>query len=194
MPDIRDALRPAPLLLNHASLFGAPTVKGPILDLACGSGHNGIYLAKKGLRVILCDISDDSLEKAEALAHRAGVNVDLWRVDLEEEGFNPLDKQLLGAILVFRYLHRPLIPCIKKALIPGGLLMYETFTTDQPKFGKPRNPDFLLKPGELRAWFQDWTILHHFEGIQENPTRAVAQMVCRKPAGEKGFPEITGWS
>ena len=189
MPDDHDELRPAPLLLDHSDIFTPASLDGSILDLACGNGHNGIFLAKKGMRVILCDISVESLEKAEALAHRAGVKVDLWRVDLEEEGFNPLDRQRFGAILVFRYLHRPLIPYIKKALMPGGILMYETFTTDQPRFGKPRNPDFLLKHGELGEWFQCWTILHHFEGIEKSPPRAIAQIVCRKPAGEKGFQE-----
>jgi hypothetical protein len=53
---------------------------------------------------------------------------------------------------------------------------------DQAQFGKPRNPDFLLKPGELMNWFKDWHVLHHFEGIQENPKRAIAQIVCRKPS------------
>jgi hypothetical protein len=62
------------------------------------------------------------------------------------------------------------------------LLIYETFTVEQRKFGKPRNPDFLLNPGELLKLFKDWEVIHFFEGIKENPRRAVAQLVCRKPA------------
>jgi hypothetical protein len=64
---------------------------------------------------------------------------------------------------------------------PQGFLIYETFTTAQPAFGKPNNPDYLLKPGELLSWFRGWQILHFFEGIQQDPQRAVAQLVCRKP-------------
>ncbi len=59
--------------------------------------------------------------------------------------------------------------------------MYETFTVEQPRFGKPRNPDFLLNPGELLQLFKDWELIHSFEGIKENPRRAVAQLLCRKP-------------
>ena len=59
--------------------------------------------------------------------------------------------------------------------------MYETFTVEQPRFGKPRNPDFLLKKGELRGWFEDWEVIDFFEGIREGPERAVGQIVCRKP-------------
>jgi hypothetical protein len=61
------------------------------------------------------------------------------------------------------------------------LLLYETFTVEQPQFGKPRNPDYLLQPGELSHMFADWEEIFYFEGIKENPTRAVAQLVARKP-------------
>jgi tellurite methyltransferase len=102
-------------------------------------------------------------------------------VDLEKEGENPLPEDAFQGIVLFRYLHRPLIDCIKKAIKKGGIVIYETFTVDQPKFGKPYNPDFLLKRGELSGWFADWDILHYFEGIMSTPERAVAQIVCRKP-------------
>jgi hypothetical protein len=103
-------------------------------------------------------------------------------VDLEREEGNPLPKNAFEGIVVFRYLHRPLINPIKKALKKGGILIYETFTMEQRKFGKPRNPDFLLKQGEMSGWFAGWDILHHFEGIISAPERAVTQIVCRKPS------------
>jgi len=174
-------LKPASLLLDHLNLLTPKTLNGPILDLACGDGHNGIFLAKKGMPVTLSDVSEDALSRAKTLAEETCVKVKLRQVDLEQDGLNPLTQEFFGAILVFRYLHRPLIPCIKKALTRGGILIYETFTVEQPKFGKPHNPRFLLKPGELLGWFGDWKILHHFEGIRENPKRAVGQIVCRKP-------------
>jgi SAM-dependent methyltransferase len=162
-------------------LLTGKTLNGPILDLACGDGRNGIFLATKGLEVILCDISEDVLKRARRAAEINQVKVKIWQLDLEKEGANPLSQDFFGAILVFRYLHRPLIPCIKKALKAGGILIYETFTVEQPKFGKPHNPHFLLKPGELQGWFEDWEIIHQFEGILKNPERAMAQIVCRKP-------------
>jgi SAM-dependent methyltransferase len=173
-------LKPAQLLLDHLSLFTDGSLPGPVLDLACGDGHNGIFLAQENLVVTCCDKSQEALERARILAAEHGVTVEFWQVDLEREGINPLPKEFYGGILVFRYLHRPLIPSMKKALKEGGLLTYETFTVEQPKFGKPHNPDFLLRPGELREWFEDWKIIHYFEGIKDNPKRAVAQIVCQK--------------
>ncbi len=178
-------LKPAQLLLDHLSLFTDGTLPGPILDVACGDGHNGIFLARKNLEVTCCDKSPEALDRARWLAAENGVTVEFWQVDLEREGINPLPEEFYGGILVFRYLHRPLIPSMKKALKEGGILIYETFTVEQPKFGKPHNPDFLLRLGELGEWFEGWKILHYFEGIKDNPKRAVAQIVCRKTAQRK---------
>jgi SAM-dependent methyltransferase len=170
------------MLVEYVELFLQETLPGPVLDLACGSGDNGIFLAQRGLQVTCCDISTESLSSAENLAQANNARIETWQVDLEIDGVNPLPSDTYGAILIFRYLHRPLLECIRKALKNGGLLIYETFTVDQLKFGKPRNPDFLLNSGELLQTFGDWEVIHYFEGIRENPTRAVAQIVCRKPA------------
>lgn len=172
---------PSELLLDFAGLLSPASLPGPVLDLACGSCRNGIYLAKKGLPVVCCDRSAEHLREAARLARAEGVDVALWQNDLEAETGEPLPWNHFGAILVFRYLHRPLIPRIREALRDGGILVYETFTEAQPQFGRPRNPAFLLKQGELLNWFQDWEIIHSFEGVKVRPTRAVAQLVCRKP-------------
>lgn len=170
----------AQLLLDHVGLFRNGALPGPILDLASGSCHNGIFLAGQGLPVICADRSKESLERAKKLAGEAGVTVTCWGVDLEESGVNPLPEDYYGGIIVFRYLHRPLMDCIKKALKDGGILLYETFTYKQPFFGKPNNPNYLLETEELRTWFKGWNILYYFEGIRDDPLRAVAQIVCKK--------------
>jgi len=130
--------------------------------------------------VVCCDRSSEALDRARELVAEHGVTMEYWKKDLELEGVNPLPVNFYGGVLVFRYLHRALIPCIKKALQEGGILVYETFTHDQPRYGKPHNPDYLLRPGELLEWFDDWEIIHYFEGLQNNPMRAIAQMICRK--------------
>ncbi len=173
--------KPAQLLLDFQSLFSQEGHGGLVIDLACGEGHNGIHLARMGCHVILADRSEEFLGTARVLASEAGVSVTFWQVDLEEEGVNPLEGKTFDGILVFRYLHRPLLPFIRRALRPGGILMYETYTVEQAKLGKPRNPNHLLNPGELRTWFGDWEVLHYFEGIVRNPERAMADIVCRKP-------------
>jgi tellurite methyltransferase len=183
MEDIDHSLEPSPLLKQYADLFSRLPQSGPILDVACGVGHNGIFLARRGLSVVCCDRSEESLEAARSLATKFGVSITTWHVDLEMPGRNPLPRDHYGGFIVFRYLHRPLIPCIKKAMRENSILIYETYTEEQPRFGKPHNPDFLLKPSELRDWFKDWQVIHYYEGLAEAPKRAVAQLVCRKPPG-----------
>lgn len=172
---------PAQLLLSYMDLFTDGSLPGPVLDLAAGDGHNGIALAARGVSVICCDKSEAALKEAKEYAARIGVTIRIWPVDLEGEGNSPLPENTYGGILVFRYLHRPLIPGIRKAIKGGGILMYETFTLEQRRFGKPHNPNFLLTPGELKEWFKDWHVFHYFEGIKSDPDRAIAQIVCRKP-------------
>ena len=184
MDDGHDDLKrhtPALLLQECADFFCRNAPPGPILDLACGNGRNGIFLAKKGLPVILCDVSEEALADAGMLAEKNGVAPLLWQVDLEKAEGSPLAVDEYAGMLVFSYLHRPLIPCIQKSLKKKGLLVYETFTVDQSRYGKPHNPAFLLKHGELQSWFSDWEILYYDEGIKPDPERAVAQIFCRKP-------------
>jgi tellurite methyltransferase len=168
------------VLVRFATLFKDENLTGPILDLACGDGQNGLFLAGLGLPVILADREASRLRSAKDAAQKKGLEVTMWEVDLER-GENPFAEAEYRAILVFRYLHRPLIPCLKKGIKGGGILIYETFTIEQPRYGSPHNPAYLLKPGELRDWLKDWQVIHYFEGLLENPTRAMAQITCRKP-------------
>jgi SAM-dependent methyltransferase len=172
---------PEQLLRQHISLFTAEPLNGPVLDVACGDGHNGIFLASKGLSVVLADRSDEALRTAAFSARNFEDKVRIWQVDFEHAGINPFTESSFGAVIVFRYLHRPLMPCIQKALVPNGLLVYETYTVDQKQFGKPRNPDHLLNRGELRGFFKNWIIFHYYEGIDNEMRRAVAQIICKKP-------------
>ena len=75
---------------------------------------------------------------------------------------------------------------LKASIKPGGIIIYETFTEQQAQFGRPKNPDFLLKPKELVELFSDWNILHSFEGIKpllndDETKQAIAQIVAVKP-------------
>ena len=79
----------------------------------------------------------------------------------------------------------PVLDPLKASVQPGGLVVYETFTTYQPRFGRPSNPNFLLRPGELEDTFSNWNILHSFEGVTHSESgggnQAIAQIVARKP-------------
>lgn len=162
--------------------------QGTVLDLACGSGRNGLYLIENGIPVTFADVNSSAIEQIKQ--HASTVNnksyANFWLADFEQENETPLADKNFAAIMVFRYLHRPLFKQIKQAILPNGLIIYETFTTEQVQFGRPKNPDFLLIAGELADIFSDWIVLHSFEGIIEsaddNRTKqAVAQIVARKP-------------
>ncbi len=170
------------LLLDHLDLLMNLDHSLPILDLASGAGHNGLLLAKMGLPVTFADKSATALSLVEQHLQEAGLSGRVWQLDLEQAGIEPLSGQCYSAILVFRYLHRPLFPALMNAVATGGLVVYETFTIENRRFGRPKNSDYLLQPGELASIFQDWEIIHSFEGILQNPDRAVAQIVARKPA------------
>jgi tellurite methyltransferase len=173
-------LKPASLLGAYWPLFQKAARLGPIIDLACGRGRNGLFLATQGIPVVLIDHSSERLAEARRLARQAGVMVDIRRIDLENAGADPLEGLAAGGMMVFRYLHRPLVAAIRRSIRTGGILMYETFTHHQRRLGRPRSPDYLLQPQELKGWFRDWQILHYFEGLKEEPLRALAQIVCRK--------------
>jgi len=184
-------LQASSLLSHHLQKIILACDTEPALDLACGTGRNGLTLLASGIPVVFADRDSASLQQIHrhlaALPNKRQKELSrIWQIDLEIPSTRPLEGAAFGAIMVFCYLHRPLLEDIKKAAIPGGLVIYETFTVDQAKIGRPRNPDFLLQRGELHDCFADWNILHSFEGIERDPAsgqqRAIAQLVAKKPA------------
>jgi len=181
--------------LQHSSLLTQylPQLKSlhrnsqtTVLDLACGNGRNGLYLVENDIAVTFADINSAAIEQLKQHASKDEHQqfMDFWSVDFEQEANMPLANKHFAAIMVFRYLHRSLFDQIKQAILPGGLIIYETFTTDQIQFGRPKNPDFLLNSGELLNVFSGWEILHNFEGIIESTSgskQAIAQIVAQKP-------------
>ena len=170
------------LLHDYFDAIRQASTLAPVLDLACGSGRNALWLARHGGPVVAADINPAALEALQADAPGC---LATWEIDLEAPDSAPLAGSRFGAVLVFRYLHRPLMPAIRDAVVPGGLLVYETFTEAQRRYGRPTNPDFLLRAGELTDIFADWELLHSFEGLIDSSVSgrpcAVAQLVARKP-------------
>jgi SAM-dependent methyltransferase len=159
--------------------------KGIALDLAMGEGRNAIYLASRGYDVDGVDVDPLAVTRARASARRLGAPIRAV-VGNVEDGTYILPIEAYDLIVVFHFLHRPLFQDIREGLKPGGAVVYQTFTVDQPAFGPPTNPAHLLRPGELPEVFADWEILRYREGIEEahagTPARALAGIVARKPA------------
>ena len=154
---------------------------GPVLDLACGYGRHSLAAARLGLPVLAMDRNQEALR---ALQRIAPPLVQCVRTDLEGRAVIPVAPASCGAILVFRFLFRPLVRSICEALAPGGLLLYETFTIRQRDLGKkPTNTAFLLQEGELPEMFGALRILSYWEGLTEGPRpEAMARLVARRGA------------
>ena len=174
-------LEASALLVRHFTLLEALEISHGVLDLACGSGRNGRYLLSRGLPVIFADIDGEKLASLSAVEVSDPAMMTLWEVDFESKTDDPLAGKTFDAIMVFNYLHRALIDRMKQAVRPGGLVFYETFTEQQRRFGRPSNPDFLLKPDELKGWFEAWQIIRYEERERANPPSYVASLVARKP-------------
>ena len=171
----------AQLLVDNFSLLEGMNCDDGVLDLACGRGRNGLFLAERNIAVTFADHNESDLQQVAEILKAKNFPGCCRLVDLEAPNRNPLADSQYDGILVFNYLHRPLMPSIKRSTNRGGLIFYETFTVDQPRFGRPVNPDFLLEPGELLDCFGDWDVLHYFEGIKQNPERSVASVIVRRP-------------
>ena len=150
---------------------------GRALDIAMCSGWNAIYLAKMGFEVEGVDISQEAVNAALESAKKARVMIKAWVADLEK-GFH-IKGEAYDVIICFNYLQRSLIPQIKDGLRQGGIVVYETFIVDQARFGKPKNPDYLLKHNELLDMFREFRCLRYREGIFEG-YKAIASIVAQK--------------
>jgi SAM-dependent methyltransferase len=136
---------------------------GRALDVACGDGRNALYLAAAGLSVRAVDRDPDRIAALSAAARRLGLDVRADLLDLES-GEPDLGREAFDVVLVIHYLHRPLFPKLIGALRPGGLLLYETFTVDQALRGRPTNPAFLLRHGELPDLVTPLRVVRRREG------------------------------
>ena len=174
MIDIHEnMLNPAQFLVENIDLLP----KGQALDVAMGSGGNAVYLAKKGFEVKGVDISAEAVNKALELARKTGVSLTARVADLE--GTYNIQKNSFDVIICFKYLQRFLIQKIKDGLRKDGMVVYETFIVDQVQFGKPKNPDHLLKHNELLDLFRDFRCLRYREGIFES-RKAIASIIAEK--------------
>ncbi|HEX4111318.1 MAG TPA: SAM-dependent methyltransferase [Stellaceae bacterium] len=147
---------------------------GRVLDLAADAGRHTALLLDQGFSVIAAD------RKTTALQARFGAHPRCAIRELDLENGEPW--RLGGGfdgILVSLYLHRPLFPDLAAALAPGGVLIYETFMRGNERFGRPTNPDFLLKPDELFAVFsRDLRVIAFEQGEVAEPKPAMMQRIA----------------
>jgi SAM-dependent methyltransferase len=178
MKDPHEFQAPSPWVVRWAALVRAG---GAVLDVACGRGRHARHLAAAGYRVTAVD------RDADALAALAGVpGVRAVAADLEGAAW-PFAPASFDGVVVANYLHRPLFDALAAALAPGGVLVYETFMQGNERYGRPSNPEFLLRPDELAdAWRGRLAIVAFEQGRVERPKPAVVQRLCAARAGGPG--------
>jgi len=155
---------------------------GKGLDIACGAGRDLAYLATQGWDMTGIDHSEDALERVATLAKYSNVAIPTLLLDTETgtDPFTMFSDNSFDLICIARYLHRPLFPYIKRILKPRGVIIYQTFMVgcENTAIGRPKNPNFLLKPGELAEIFSDSDILLDEVEILEDG-RPVTAFVAR---------------
>lgn len=130
---------PSAAIARWATLVPAA---GEVLDVAAGSGRHTLLFLARGHAVTAVD------RDVSALRAIRDDRLTLVQADLEGAPW-PLPGRTFAGVVVTNYLWRPLLPTIVAAVAPGGVLLYETFAVGNERFGRPRNPDFLLRAGEL---------------------------------------------
>lgn len=175
----REDLEAAPTrLVIETAKHMAP---GRVLDLACGTGRNALWLADHGWKVTAVDGAPAAIEILQHRAAAAGVTLDARAADLEK-GEYAIECAAWDLVVMSYYLQRDLFEPAKRGVVPGGIVLAIVHITEpgeEPTYKR-------LRPGELLAYFDGWEILHSYEGRPTDPAhrRAVAEIVARRPLSE----------
>lgn len=157
-----------------------PGVPRTALDVACGTGRHALLLAREGFAVTAVDVSDVALARLDEAAARSGlVGLRSWRLDLDA---GSLPQGEFGIVLCTHFLDRGLWPALRRAVAPGGLLIFQTFTeahAERTTFP----PQYCLRKGELLRALEGFEILAH--RVDDDGGRVLESALARRTAGSR---------
>lgn len=163
---------PSPWIITHANLVAGGA---RVLDLAAGKGRHSRLFLDQGTRVTAVDLDCSALKE-----NIQSSDLTVIETDLEKDPW-PFEEKSFDTVVVTNYLWRPLFGSIGDVLVPGGILLYETFALGNEAYGKPSNPEFLLRPGELKDAFErTFEILAFEEALDEKPHPSVRQRLAAR--------------
>ena len=152
---------------------GLVAPQATVLDLAAGRGRHAIFFAERGHKVTAVDRDVSRLPDHP--------NIERLEADLEDGSPWPLPDRRFGAVVVTNYLHRPLMPQLLASVAPGGVLLYETFLEGNERFGRPSNPDHLLKEGELLELVRGkFSVIAYEARLISEPAMAMVQRIAAR--------------
>lgn len=163
---------PIPFLTQNLGVLP----KGRALDLAMGEGRNGVFLATQGYQVTGLDISEKGLAKARKLAAEKQVTIETKVVDFES---HRLERNVYDVVLCTYYLQRDLIPQIKEALKPGGMVVIETYNVDYLRYNSRFPRQYVVETNELLEWFKDFKVIR-YQAVDDG-TVAFSSIIAQKP-------------
>ncbi|MBX9926956.1 MAG: class I SAM-dependent methyltransferase [Hyphomicrobiaceae bacterium] len=150
-----------------------------LLDVACGGGRHTRLAVALGYTVTAVD------RDTSGVSDLAGqINIEIVTTNLEAGEPLPFAGKKFDVVLVTNYLWRPIFQVLVDAVAEDGLLIYETFAVGQEAYGRPKNPEFLLEPGELLRRIgphrnSDGLRPVSFEqGLARSPDRVVQRIVA----------------
>ncbi len=160
----------SPWIIQWAGLVPAGAA---VLDLATGAGHNALFFAARGHLATAVDLDLTRLPEAP--------KIERVQADLEDGSPWPLGDRRFGAVIVTRYLHRPLMSRLLDAVAPGGVLLYETFMEGNERFGRPSRPEHLLRDGELLELVRGRFSVTAYEArMVSDPKMAMVQRIAAR--------------
>lgn len=157
---------PARVLTENSHLLPA---HGDALEIACGLAANAAFLARRGLATLAWDISAVAIERVNRYAAEQGIPL---RGEVRDVDAAPPPEASFDVIVVSHFLDRALVPALRAALRPGGLLYYQTFTRTRVHDTGPSNPEFRLTDNEFLQLFAGMRILVFREEGLVGDTRA----------------------
>ncbi len=171
VPDARG--QPAPPLPWIVQWAGLVPAAGTVLDVAAGRGRHTRLFAERGHKVTAIDRDVSALQP--------GTNVEVVCADMEDARPWPLTGRKFGAVVVTNYLHRPRLPDMLASVEPGGVLLYQTFMVGNERFGRPSNPDYLLKDGELLDLVRGkFSVIAYEARLISEPSMAMVQRIAAR--------------
>lgn len=169
---------PGPLEISAwvGRFAGLVPAAGTVLDVAAGGGRHTRFFLQSGYAVVAVDRDVSALSDL-----RDHLRVQIIEADLEGDGPWPLGERRFAGVVVTNYLHRPLLPILVAAVAEGGCLIYQTFAVGNERFGRPSNPDFLLRPGELLETVRGRLEVVAYEHLEvSDPRPAMVQRIAAR--------------